>query len=89
MARPPGYLRLATKATRTLAEKAFDVIREAVVVVDTRPKHLPLVLVNATARRCLGGDSKPSALIGSSLFGLLGAASASMVQYLLTTITEG
>ena len=89
MARSSGYLRLATKATRTLAEKAFDVIREAVVVVDTRPKHLPLVLVNAAARRCLGGDSEPSTLIGSSLFGLLGAASASMVQYLLTTITEG
>jgi PAS domain S-box-containing protein len=88
MARSSGYLRLATKATRTLAEKAFDVIREAVVVVDTRPKHLPLVLVNAAARRCLGGDSEPSALIGSSLFGLLGAASASMVQYLLTTITD-
>ncbi len=88
MARSSGYLRLATKATRTLAEKAFDVIREAVVVVDTRPKHLPLVLVNAAARRCLGGDSEPSALIGSSLFGLLGAASASMVQYLLTTIAE-
>ena len=89
MARSPGYLRLATKATRTLAEKAFDVMREAVVVVDTRPKHLPLVLVNAAARRCLGGDSEPSALIGSSLFGLLGAASASMLQYLLTSIAEG
>jgi PAS domain S-box-containing protein len=72
-----------------LAEQAFDVIREAVVIVDTRPKHLPLVLVNAAARRCLGGDSEASALIGSSLFGLLGAASASMVQYLLTSLAEG
>ena len=89
MARSSGYLRLATKATRTLAEKAFDVIREAVVVVDTRSKHLPLVLLNAAARRCLGGDSEPSALVGSSLFGHLGAASASMVQHLLTTMTEG
>jgi hypothetical protein len=34
MARSSGYVRLATKTTRTLAEKAFDVIREAVVVVD-------------------------------------------------------
>jgi PAS domain S-box-containing protein len=90
MARSPGYLRLATRTTRTLAEKAFDVIREAVVVVDTRPKHLPLVLANAAARDCLdGGYSEPSALIGSSLFGLLGAASASVAQSLLTSVAGG
>jgi PAS domain S-box-containing protein len=90
MARSPGYLRLATRATRTLTERAFDAIREAVVVVDTRPKHFPLVLVNAAARDCLGGsESEPSALIGSPLFGLLGAVSASVAQSLLNSVVDG
>ncbi len=88
MARSPGYLRLATTATRTLAEKAFDVIREAVVIVDARPKHLPVVLVNAAARGCLGGGMEPSTLAGSSLFGLLGAASASDIESLLSLASE-
>jgi PAS domain S-box-containing protein len=90
MGRSPGYLRLATNATRTLAEKAFDAIREAAVVVDTRSKHLPLVLVNAAARHCLAGDaSEPSALIGSSLFGHLNAASASVAPSLLALAAGG
>jgi PAS domain S-box-containing protein len=87
MARSSGYVRLATRTTRTLAEKAFDVIREAVVVVDTRPKHLPLILANSAARACLGGEPEPS-LIGSSLFSLLGATSASVVQSLLTSVAD-
>jgi PAS domain S-box-containing protein len=89
MARSPGYLRLATTATRTLAEKAFDLNRDAVIIVDTRPKHLPLVLANAAARLCLGGDSDSSALVGSSLFGLLGAASASIAQDFLASVADG
>ncbi len=89
MARSQGYLRLATTATRTLAEQAFDAIREAVVIVDTRSKNLPLVLLNSTARSCFGGDSEPSSLVGSSLFGLLDAASASLVQPLLASVAGG
>jgi PAS domain S-box-containing protein len=72
-----------------LAEQAFDVIREAVVIVDTRPKHLPLVLLNSTARSCFGSEPEPSSLVGSSLFGLLDAASASLVQPLLISVAGG
>jgi PAS domain S-box-containing protein len=86
MARSQGYLRLATTATRTLAEQAFDAIREAVLIVDTRSKHSPLVLLNSTARSGFSNDSEPSSLVGSSLFGLLDAASASLVQPLLTAV---
>ena len=89
MARSQGYLRLATTATRTLAEQAFDAIREAVLIVDTRRKHLPLVLLNSTARGCFGSDPEPSSLVGSSLFGLLDAASASLMQPLLTSVAGG
>ena len=89
MARSPGYLRLASRTTRTLAEKAFDVLREAVVVVDTQAKHLPVVLANVAAQNCLGGKSSETpALMGSSLFGLLGAASASVIESLLASVSE-
>jgi PAS domain S-box-containing protein len=72
-----------------LAEQAFDAIRDAVLIVDTRPKHIPLVLHNFAARSCLGSDSEALPLVGSSLFGLLDAASASMVQPLLTSVAAG
>ena len=89
MGRSQGYLRLATTATRTLAEQAFDAIREAVLIVDTQRKHLPLVLLNATARGCFASDPEPSSLVGSSLFGLLDAASASLMQPLLASVAVG
>ena len=72
MARAPDYLRLATSTTRTLAEVALDSVREAVLVVDVRPKHLPVVLANRAARECwMPTDS--AGLVDSSLYGLLGA----------------
>ena len=91
MGRSQGYVRLATTARRTLAEQAFDAIREAVVIVDARLKHLPLVLLNSAARSCFDSESESelSSLVGSSLFGLLDAASASMVQPLLTSVAAG
>jgi len=35
-----------------LADTALNSLRDAVVVVDARHKHLPVVLANAAARRC-------------------------------------
>jgi PAS domain S-box-containing protein len=89
MGRSQGYVRLAKTATRTLAEQAFDAIREAVVIVDTRLKHLPLVLLNSAARGSFGSESEASSLVGASVFGLLDAPSASMVQPLLTSVASG
>ena len=80
MATSPDYLRLATSATRSLADTAFDSLRDAVLVVDARPKHLPLVLANAAARGCLAGTSEPATLIDASLYGLLAPASASAIE---------
>ena len=89
MARSPDYVRLATSATRTLAEAAFDNVREAVVVVDTRPKHLPLVLANAAARRCLAAASDTEPLATSSLYGLLSAVSASIIESTFSALDRG
>jgi hypothetical protein len=87
MATSPDYLRLATSSTRALADAALDGLREAVVVVDARHRHLPVVLVNAAARRCLApGD--PVGLIESSLHRLLTDASATSVDATLASLTD-
>ena len=86
MASSPGYLRLAAKATRTLAEKAFDALPDVVVIIDSSSKHLPLVSANAAARKHLGEDAVP--LTGSSLFGLLSATSASIIESLLSLASD-
>ena len=87
MARSPDYLRLATSATRTLAEAAFDGIREAVLVVDVRVKHLPVVLANKAARECLT-PADPAGLTDSSLYGFLGAASASVIESVMAQLSD-
>ncbi len=89
MATSPDYLRLATSAMRSLADTAFDSLRDAVLVVDARPKHLPLVLANAAARGCLAGALEPATLIDASLYGLLGPASASAIEAILASLSEG
>lgn len=88
MARAPEFLRLATNQTQTLAERAFEGLREAVVVVDSRPKHLPVVLANAAARKALGSSGESGSLIGSSLYGLLGVASAAIIESLLGGVAD-
>ena len=86
MARTPEYLRLATSATRTLAEAAFDRFHEAVLVVDVHPKHRPVVLANAAAQSCLLADGSAAALENSSLFGFLSAASATVIESALDSL---
>lgn len=87
MARSPDYLRLATNATRTLAEAAFDHGRDAVLVVDARPKHLPVVLANRAARDCLMAPDA-GGLAESSLYGCLGAASAAVIGSAMASLTD-
>jgi two-component system sensor kinase FixL len=87
MATSPDYLRLATSSTRALADAALDGLREAVVVADARHRHLPVVLVNAAARRCLASGD-PVGLIESSLHRLLTAASATLVDAALASLTD-
>src|ERR1700755_3320741 len=87
MARSPDFLRLATSATRTLAEVAFDGLREAVIVIDGRAKHLPVVLANQSAREALTGRNSQD-LTESSLYGCLGAASAALIESLLSPLSD-
>ena len=88
MATSPDYLRLAKNGSRSLADTAFDSVREAVLVVDTRPEHLPLVLANATARGCLAGEMDAAALADITLLGLLAPASAVDIEAILTSLDE-
>jgi PAS domain S-box-containing protein len=89
MATSPDYLRLATSSTRALADTALDSLRDAVVVVDARHKHLPVVLANAAARRFLAQESHAFGLIESSLLRWLGSGSAASVETMLAELLDG
>src|SRR5882757_3129444 len=80
MATSPDYVRLANSASRALTDAIFDALREAVLVVDTRSKHLPIVLANSAARRCFLGDLDAGSLIDCSLYSLLGSATDASVE---------
>ena len=88
MATSPDFLRLATNATRVLADTALDSLRDAVLVVDVRHKHLPLVLANATARRYLTGEADTPDFIETPLARLLGAASAAKIGAVLASVSD-
>lgn len=87
MARAPDFLRLASSATRTLAETAFEGVREAVIVIDARVKHLPVVLANRSARESLTGRHSQE-LTESSLYGCVGVSSASLIEALLAPLSD-
>jgi len=87
MATSPDFLRIASSAARTLTDTALDSLRDAVLVVDVRHKHLPVVLANAAARQCLS-ESEPAALIETPLALLLGAASAANIHAILTSLAD-
>jgi PAS domain S-box-containing protein len=86
MATSPDYVRLAASSSRALADTALDSLRDAVVVVDARHKHLPVVLANMAARRCLSPVTDAVGLLETSLQRWLGSASASRVETLLAVM---
>jgi hypothetical protein len=89
MATSPGYVRLASSVMRPLADSAFDALRDAVIVVDTRLTHLPLILANAAARRCFHGDANTSGLVDSSLYSLLGSTMDDVVEGVMGSLGGG
>jgi len=78
MATTPDFGRSAPSPTRPLTDDVFDALREAVVVVDPRSPQLPLILANATARRCLG-ENAALPTPESTLYSRLGAAADSVL----------
>ena len=87
MATSPDFLRLASNATRALADTALDNLRDAVLVVDGRHKLLPVVLANATARRYLS-ERDPTALIEAPLARYLAAGSASQIVPIIASLSD-
>src|ERR1700719_3756741 len=89
MAISPDYVRLASSATRALTDAIFDALREAVLVVDTRSKHLPIVLANSAARRCFLGDPDAGSLIDCSLYSLLAYSTDLPFEAALGSLSAG
>jgi two-component system sensor kinase FixL len=87
MATSPDFLRLASNATRALADTALDSLRDAVLVVDARHKLLPVVLANAAARQCLS-EGDPTALIEAPLARYLAAGSASQIVPIIASLSD-
>jgi PAS domain S-box-containing protein len=88
MATSPDIVRLATNATRALADTALDNLRDAVLVVDARTKTFPIILANAAARRYLSHESDARNLIETPLTELLGAASAYSIEATLASLSD-
>jgi PAS domain S-box-containing protein len=88
MATSPDYLRLAANATRALADTALDSLRDAVLVVDARHKHLPIVLANASARRYLTGEIDSPDFVETPLARVLGTASAVKIGSILASLPD-
>jgi PAS domain S-box-containing protein len=86
MATSPDYVRLATSSSRALADTALDSLRDAVVVVDARHKHLPVVFANTAARHCLAPATDAIGLVETSLQRWLGSASASSIETMLAVM---
>jgi PAS domain S-box-containing protein len=84
MASSPDYLRLATSSRRALTDTALDSLCDAVIIVDAQRKHLPVVLANATARRCLA-DAETFGLIDAPLDRWLTGASVSKLEAFLAS----
>ena len=89
MAISPDYVRLATGVRRTLTDAIFDALCEAVLVVDTRSKHLPIVMANPSAHRCFLGDADAGSLIDRSLYSLLGSSMEAAVEAALGSLSAG
>jgi PAS domain S-box-containing protein len=87
MATSPDFLRLASNAARTLAGTALDSLRDAVLVVDARQKHLPVVLANAAARQCLF-EPDPAALLEEPLARYIDADSAIQILPILASLSD-
>lgn len=88
MATSPDFLRLVANATRALADTTLDSLRDAVLVVDARHKHLPLVLANATARRHLTGETDTPDFLETPLAHLLGASTAAKIGTIVTSLSD-
>src|SRR5277367_1819287 len=89
MATSPDYLRQTADLPLALADSVLDSLRDAVVVIDTRHRHFPVVLANATARRRLAGQADSLELVESSLHRWLAAPSASALEAALAAVPEG
>jgi PAS domain S-box-containing protein len=89
MATSPDYLRLASNSARALAETVLDGLTDPVLVVDARHKHLPIVLVNAAARKALSPADDCNALIESALLRRLTPTSVGALEAALADLGAG
>lgn len=88
MATSPDCVRVVLAAARTISDFALDALREAVLLIDTRPAHLPVLLANAAARRLFVEAPDGASMQGSCLYEWLSAAEAESIGATLANLSR-
>ena len=80
MATSPECVRVVLGAARTFSDLALDALREAVLLIDTRQHHKPVLLANAAAARFFVDGAASASLLDSCLYEWLRPAEAEAVE---------
>ncbi len=80
MATAPESVRVVLGAARTFSEIALDALREAVLLIDIRRHHKPVLLANAAAGRFFVHGAAAAPLTDSCLYEWLRPAEAEAVE---------
>lgn len=75
-------------AAQTLADRALDGLRDAVLIINTRQRELPVVFANATARRLLTPRGQADRLDHSPLYAWLAAEQGSTFEARLEMLSK-
>src|SRR5271166_6168722 len=88
MATSPEFVRVVLGTARTFSDIALDTLREAVLLIDTRLHHKPVLLANAAARRFFVGPADAAPLLDSCLYEWLRVSEAEAVEATLAALTR-
>jgi PAS domain S-box-containing protein len=87
MATAPEQLRVASHGARTYSEWVLDGLTEALLLVDIRPAHKPVLLANAAARQFFRGNHTSFAR-DPCLYDCLAAAEAGLIEPTLAQLSK-
>jgi signal transduction histidine kinase len=88
MAISPERVRGVSAAPRSLSDIALDGLAEAVLLVDLRQAHKPIVLANGAARQCLGESDGSGGLLDSCLYDWLSPHETGAMEKTLASLSR-
>jgi len=88
MATSPECVGAVLGAARTFSDLALDALGEAVLLIDTRRHHKPVLLANAAAARFFVDGAESASLLDSCLYEWLRPAEAEAVEATITGLSR-